>query len=430
MSFEMDFKGILNFFDFEKEKINFKPTIKKIHNLLHYKHKTEYTDFLGWVDLNLYNEQKEIQKIKELKKKNSYLDVLVVIGIGGSYLGAKAGIEFLKKPFIKNKPEIIFAGHQISGNYLSNLIEYLSDKEWAINVISKSGTTLEPAIAFRILKQKLEMKYVTKKEIKKRIFVTTDSKKGNLYQISLLEDYERFVIPDSIGGRYSVLTSVGLLPFVFANLDIDSLLKGAKAAYNDFNNNDVQKNLAYQYALARYCLYNKLNKKIELLVNYDDQLFFLSEWWKQLFAESEGKKEQGIFVGSLNYTSDLHSLGQFIQEGNKIMFETILNIKEIDKDCIIPNITNELDNLNFLSGKNLSLINQTIIKSVKQSHIEGHVPNIEIKIDKKNEYNLGYLFYFFQKSCAMSAFLFGVNPFNQPGVEVYKRKMFSLLKKL
>ncbi|MBP3059488.1 glucose-6-phosphate isomerase [Texas Phoenix palm phytoplasma] len=430
MSFKIDFKGILNFFDFEKEKIKLKPAINKIHNLLHCKKKSEYTNFLGWLNLPLYKDEQEIKKIKELKKKNSHLDVLVVIGIGGSYLGAKAGIEFLKKPFSKRKPEIIFAGYQLSGNYLSNLIEYLSDKEWAINVISKSGTTLEPAIAFRILKQKLEMKYVISEEVKKRIFITTDSKKGNLYQMSLLEGYDRFVIPESIGGRYSVLTSVGLLPFVFAGLNIDYLLKGAKAAYNDFCINDVQKNLAYQYAIARYCLYSKLNKKIELLVNYDDQLFFFSEWWKQLFAESEGKKEQGIFVGSLNYTSDLHSLGQFIQEGNKIMFETILNIKEIEKDCIIPNITNELDNLNFLSGKNFSLINQTIIKSVKQSHIEGFVPNIEIQIDKKNEYNLGYLFYFFQKSCAMSSFLFNVNPFDQPGVEVYKRKMFSFLNKL
>ncbi|CCP88319.1 glucose-6-phosphate isomerase [Candidatus Phytoplasma solani] len=427
MSLKLNLNGIQTFLNWEQEIPTYLPQIKAIHHKLHHDENIK-NQYLGWLDLPLNYDRQELERIKQLRKQNLDLDVLVVVGIGGSYLGAKAGIEFLQIPFAKNKPEIIFAGHQVSGNYLTNLLKYLENKNWAINVISKSGTTLEPALAFRILKEAIEKQY-GKENSKKRIFATTDKQKGNLFNLSKEEGYEMFVIPDSVGGRFSVLTSVGLLPFVFANLDVDAMFQGALQALKDTSSDNLIQNQAYQYALARYLMYTKMDKKVELLVTYEPNLVFFSEWWKQLFAESEGKDNKGLFVGSISNSTDLHSLGQFIQEGKKIIFETILNITSTKNDCFVPKISNDLDNLNYIAHKSYSEINQKILQATKQAHIEGEVPNLEIVIPKLDGFYFGYLAYFFQKACAMSGYLLGVNPFNQPGVEIYKKKMFALLKK-
>ncbi|CCP88754.1 Glucose-6-phosphate isomerase [Candidatus Phytoplasma solani] len=427
MSLKLNLNGIQTFLNWEQEIPTYLPQIKAIHHKLHHDENIK-NQYLGWLDLPLNYDRQELERIKQLRKQNLDLDVLVVVGIGGSYLGAKAGIEFLQIPFAKNKPEIIFAGHQVSGNYLINLLKYLENKNWAINVISKSGTTLEPALAFRILKEAIEKQY-GKENSKKRIFATTDKQKGNLFNLSKEEGYEMFVIPDSVGGRFSVLTSVGLLPFVFANLDVDAMFQGALQALKDTSSDNLIQNQAYQYALARYLMYTKMDKKVELLVTYEPNLVFFSEWWKQLFAESEGKDNKGLFVGSISNSTDLHSLGQFIQEGKKIIFETILNITSTKNDCFVPKISNDLDNLNYIAHKSYSEINQKILQATKQAHIEGEVPNLEIVIPKLDGFYFGYLAYFFQKACAMSGYLLGVNPFNQPGVEIYKKKMFALLKK-
>ncbi|MBP5835905.1 glucose-6-phosphate isomerase [Candidatus Phytoplasma meliae] len=427
MSLKLNFNGIENFLNWDEQKKTFISQIKTIHQKLHHD-QTIKNQFLGWLEWPLHYDRQELDKIKQLKQKHTNLDVLVVIGIGGSYLGAKAGIEFLQTPFQKTKPEIIFAGHQVSGNYLTNLLKYLKDKNWAINVISKSGTTLEPALAFRILKKEIEIKY-GKDNSKNFIFATTDKQKGTLFHLAKKEGYQMFVIPDSIGGRFSVFTSVGMLPFVFANLNVDAMLQGALKAFNDASSDDIDQNQAYQYALIRNLLHTKLNKKMELLVTYEPHLLAFSDWWKQLFAESEGKEDKGLFVGAINNSTDLHSLGQFIQEGSKILFETILNVETMKDDCIIPEISNELDNLNYIANKSYSEINQKILQATKQAHIEGDVPNLEIIIPTLDEFHFGYLVYFFKKACAMSGYLLGINPFNQPGVEIYKQKMFSLLKK-
>ncbi|MBT1576566.1 glucose-6-phosphate isomerase ['Elaeagnus angustifolia' witches'-broom phytoplasma] len=423
---KLNLEGIYNFLDWHNYAQTFAPQIKVIHQKLHQNQQLK-EKYLGWLELPLHFDFQELEKIKQLKNSHPNLDVLVVIGIGGSYLGAKAGIEFLQTPFKKTKPEILFTGHQVSGNYLANLLHYLKDKNWAINVISKSGITLEPALAFRILKKEIEEKY-GKQLAKNRIFVTTDSQKGVLLNLALKEGYQTFVIPDSVGGRFSVFTSVGILPFVFANLDVVSMMKGALQAYHDTFQEDLFQNQAYQYALARYLLHTQQNKKMELLVNYEPHFLSFSEWWKQLFAESEGKEEKGLFVGATNNSTDLHSLGQFIQEGTKMLFETVLNVTSIKDDCVVPHIPNELDNLNYVAGKTYSQINQKILQATKQAHIEGKVPNLEIVIPTLDAYHFGYLAYFFQKACAMSGLLLGINPFNQPGVEIYKQKMFALLK--
>lgn len=423
---KLNLEGIYNFLDWHNHAQTFAPQINAIHQKLHQDQQLK-EKYLGWLELPLHFDFQELEKMKQLKNSYLNLDVLVVIGIGGSYLGAKAGIDFLQTPFKKTKPEILFAGHQVSGNYLTNLIHFLKDKNWAINVISKSGTTLEPALAFRILQKEIKEKY-GKKLAKNRIFVTTDSQKGILLNLALKEGYRTFVIPDSVGGRFSVFTSVGILPFVFANLDVDLMMKGALQAYHDTFQEDLFQNQAYQYALARYLLHTQQNKKMELLVSYEPNLLSFSEWWKQLFAESEGKEEKGLFVGATNNSTDLHSLGQFIQEGTKMLFETVLNVSSIQDDCVVPYIPNELDNLNYVAGKTYSQINQKIIQATKQAHIEGKVPNLEIVIPTLDDYHFGYLAYFFQKVCAMSGLLLGINPFNQPGVEIYKQKMFALLK--
>ncbi|MEZ0180077.1 glucose-6-phosphate isomerase ['Camptotheca acuminata' phytoplasma] len=428
MSLTLNLEGIQNFINWEDEVQKIQPKVSQIHNELHQNIELQ-KKYLGWLKLPLdTNIQKDIERIKKIKNKNNDLDVLVVIGIGGSYLGAKAVIESLKKPFPKNKPEILFAGNQVSGNYLANLIRYLKNKTWAINVISKSGTTLEPALSFRVLEKEIENKYSLEKA-KDYIYVTTDSENGILLKIAKKKGYETFFIPDSIGGRFSVLTVVGILPFVFADLNVEEILKGSLQGYQDTLTNNIKENLAYQYAVARFLLHTKLNKKIELLVSYEPHLSFFAEWWKQLFAESEGKENKGLFVSAINNSTDLHSLGQFIQEGSKIMFETILNAHDNNDDYIIPKIENELDNLNYLAGQSFSDINQKIMKATKQAHIEGEIPNIEICIPQIDAYNLGYIIYFFEKACAVSGFLLDINPFDQPGVEIYKKKMLSLLNK-
>lgn len=383
-------------------------------------------DFLGWLDLPYNINMAELDRIYKLKEEHSKLDVLVVIGIGGSYLGSKAGLEFLNTPFKKNKPEIIFAGHHLSANYLKNLLKFLNKKNYAINVISKSGTTTEPAVAFRFLKNHLENKY-GKEEAKRRIFATTDKARGALYSLAVKEGYERFVIEDDIGGRYSVLSAVGLLPFVFAGLKVDKLLEGAKAAYDDAQNPSLKKNQAYLYAATRFSLY-KEGKLVEYLVNYEPRLTFFAEWWKQLFGESEGKDGKGLLVNSASFTTDLHSLGQQIQDGERVIFETVIEVKKTDK-LLIPEDEANLDNLNYIAGMEVSYVNKQALLGTLMAHVEGNVPNILITIDKLDEYHFGYLVYFFEIACAMSAYLLEVNPFNQPGVEAYKKNMFELLGK-
>ncbi|MDR2822096.1 MAG: glucose-6-phosphate isomerase [Acholeplasmatales bacterium] len=386
------------------------------------------SEFLGWLDLPKYykdsSEFNEIIKAGDQIKKDS--QVLVVIGIGGSYLGAKAGYEMFKNPFKTNGVEVIFAGHQLSSKYLNNLTEYLMTKDFSINVISKSGTTTEPAISFRILKNLLEEKY--KDKAYQRIYATTDEKKGALHNLSIENKYKTFVVPDNIGGRFSVLTAVGLLPLYVGGININDVLDGALEALNDFSTDDVYKNPAYYYAVIRYLLY-KSGKKVEILANYEPEMAYFSEWWKQLFGESEGKDLQGLFVSSVNFTTDLHSMGQYIQEGERILFETVIKVKDHSSDLLIPKVENDIDELNYLAGKKLSYINNTALEATLIAHEDGQVPNIKINLDEISHKSFGYLVYFFELSCAMSAYLLNVNPFNQPGVEAYKKKMFNLLGK-
>ena len=401
--------------------------VKTIHHMIHEK-TGKGNDYLGWLDLPKNYDKEEYKRIvlaaKKIRKQSQ---VLVVIGIGGSYLGAKAGLEFLNVPFKKNKLEVVFAGHQMSGSYLAELISYLRNKKFSINVISKSGTTTEPAIAFRVLKNLLEEK-VGKEEAKERIFATTDRKRGALYTVAKENGYETFVIPDDVGGRYSVLTAVGLLPLEASGIKTKEILKGAKDAYQQFKKTSLEENEAYLYAATRYLLY-KSGKKIEMLVGYEPNLLYLNEWWKQLFGESEGKDHLGLFVASAGFSTDLHSLGQYIQEGERNLFETVIKVSESTKDVIIPKEVNDLDELNYISGKPLSYVNEQALKGTMMAHKDGGVPNMLLTIPTMDAYTFGYLVYFFEKACAMSAYLIDVNPFNQPGVEAYKKNMFALLGK-
>ncbi|MGL6101243.1 MAG: glucose-6-phosphate isomerase, partial [Fusobacteriaceae bacterium] len=391
-------------------------------------------DFLGWVNLPTDYDKAEFERIKiaaEKIKNNS--EILLVVGIGGSYLGSRAAIEFLSHTFYnniskekRNAPEIYFVGQNISGTYLKHLLELLEGKDYSINVISKSGTTTEPALAFRVLKREIEKKY-GKEEAKNRIYATTDAKRGALKKLADEEGYETFVISDDVGGRFSVLTPVGLLPIAVSGADIDSLMRGAKDASEDFMV-DFENNDCYKYVAARNILHRK-GKDIELLVNYEPRLHFVAEWWKQLFGESEGKDGKGIYPSSVDFTTDLHSMGQFIQEGKRIMFETVINIENPDLDIIIESEKDDLDGLNYLTGKGFDFVNKKACDGTTLAHIDGGVPNLEITISKADEYNLGYLFYFFEKACGVSGYLMGINPFNQPGVEAYKKNMFALLGK-
>ena len=401
--------------------------VNEIHEMIH--NKTGLgNDFLGWLDLPSNYDKDELKRvILAADKIKNDSDVLVVIGIGGSYLGAKAGLEFLKVPFKEKQLEIVFAGHQMSGSYLNHLVAYLKDKRFSINVISKSGTTTEPAIAFRVLKNLLE-EQVGLVEAKSRIYATTDKQRGALYSLSKANGYEMFVIPDDIGGRFSVLTPVGLLPLAADGLDVKKMLEGAKDAQLRFSNPDLTKNEAYLYAATRYLLY-KQGYKIEMLVGYEPNLLYLNEWWKQLYGESEGKDNKGLFVASAGFSTDLHSLGQYIQEGERHLFETVIQVEKTDVDTVIPKTDDDLDELNYLAGKTLSYVNKQALKGTMMAHKDGLVPNMLLNIPSFDSYTFGYLVYFFEKACAMSAYLIEVNPFNQPGVEAYKKNMFALLGK-
>ena len=391
----------------------------------------EGSDFLGWLDLPENYDKEEFARIKaaaEKIKKNS--EVLVVIGIGGSYLGARAVIEFLKSPnynlLKKDTPDIFFVGNNLSADHINEIISIIGDRDFSVNVISKSGTTTEPAIAFRIFKALVEKKY-GKDGAKDRIYATTDKARGALKKLADAEGYESFVIADDIGGRFSVLTAVGLLPIAVSGIDIDALMQGAATARCDLAV-DSMENIAWQYAAARNALYRK-GKTIEVLACYEPAFRFMSEWWKQLYGESEGKDLKGIFPASVDFTADLHSMGQFIQDGSRIMFETIVNIEKTKTAFTVDADEANIDGLNFLAGNSLSYINNRAMSGTILAHVDGGVPNIVLTMDAISEENLGYLLYFFEISCGLSGYVLGVNPFNQPGVEAYKKNMFALLGK-
>ena len=405
------------------------PAVTAAHNTLAAKNGPG-NDFLGWVELPTDYDKEEFARIKAAAEKiKAKADVLVVIGIGGSYLGARAAIELLKSPFYNNlkkdTPDIYFVGNNISATYLNEVLSICEGRDICVNVISKSGTTTEPALAFRVFKKLLEDKY-GKDEAKERIFATTDKAKGTLKELSDEMGYETFVVPDDVGGRFSVLTAVGLLPIAVAGCDIDALMQGARNAQQKYANDDG--NDCYKYAAARNILYRK-GKKVEMLVSYDPAFTLMGEWYKQLFGESEGKDGKGIFPSAATFSTDLHSLGQFIQDGSDIMFETVVNIKTPKKDFFIEEDAENRDGLNFLSNQNMSVVNQKAFEGTILAHTEGGVPNLVIDVDKIDEENLGELIYFFEKACAISGYMLGVNPFNQPGVESYKKNMFALLGK-
>ena len=418
----------------EKNIMEYADTVKNKHDEMHEKASNK-KEFLGWLDLPTNYDVKEFEKIKKVAKKiQQDSDILLVIGIGGSYLGARAVIESLTNTFynLLNKeqrkmPQILYVGNNLSPNYINDLINLIGNRDLSINVISKSGTTTEPAIAFRIFRELLENKYGIK-EAAKRIYVTTDKKNGALKQIAKEEKYTTFVIPDNVGGRYSVLTAVGLLPIATAGIDIDKLMQGAKFAQDKYSDKNVKYNDCYKYAVVRNILY-KNEKNIELLVTYEPKLHYLIEWWKQLFGESEGKEGKGIFPTGAEFTTDLHSLGQYIQEGRRNLFETVINIKKSQTDITINQDEDNLDELNYLVGKGLDYVNKKAMEGTIEAHLDGGVPNIVLNIDELNEFAIGHLIYFFELACAMSGKILGINPFNQPGVEKYKTNMFKLLKK-
>ena len=418
----------------QRNILEYKEKVENIHKDLNRRAKLE-NDFVGWLHLPTNYDKKEFSRIKKAAKKiKKESDILVVIGIGGSYLGARAVIESLTSTFNnmltpkeRKYPQILFAGNNLSPNYINELIEYIGDKDFSVNVISKSGTTTEPAIAFRIFREILENKYGID-EARSRIYVTTDKKKGALKTLADNEGYEEFVIPDNVGGRFSVLTAVGLLPIATAGIDIDKLMEGAREAEERFNDADLKYNMCYQYAVARNILY-KLYKTTEILVNYEPKMHYFIEWWKQLYGESEGKDEKGIFPTGVDFTTDLHSMGQYIQEGRRILFETVIKIKEPNSDIKINSDDDNLDGLNYLAGKGLDYGNKKAMEGTIEAHVSGDVPNIVIEIDKLDEKSIGELIYFFEKACAISGNILGVNPFDQPGVEKYKKNMFKLLKK-
>ncbi|MGE5355953.1 MAG: glucose-6-phosphate isomerase [Deltaproteobacteria bacterium] len=383
-------------------------------------------DFLGWMNTPYSNEYIEIIKLSD--EFRSLYETIIVVGIGGSYLGSKAIISSLTGTFAKNKPEILFAGNNLCEEYHNDLLEYISDKNYGIIVISKSGTTTEPAIAFRLLKQKTEEKF-GKNEASRRIIAITDSSKGALRKTADNEGYRTFVIPDDVGGRFSVLTPVGLLPVALAGINVFEILKGAQEIDNHTTSAiPYERNIVLQYAALRNTLYRQ-GKKIEVLLSYNPKMFFLIEWWKQLFGESEGKEGKGIFPAGLINTTDLHSMGQYVQDGERILFETVLSFETSNKEIFIKSNDDNLDGLNYLDGKSVFEINKKAEEGTLMAHIEGNVPNIIISIPDKNEFYLGQLLFFFEKACAVSAYNLGVNPFDQPGVEAYKSNMFKLLGK-
>ena len=433
MKLNFSYQFAKNFFN-ENELKQIKPYVELANEVLTSKSGAG-NDFLGWVDLPETYDKDEFARIKKAAEKiKNDSEVLVVIGIGGSYLGAKAAIEFLSHSFYNNlpkdkrkTPEIYFAGTNMSGVYLQHLIEVVGDRDFSVNVISKSGTTTEPAIAFRVFKKILEEKY-GKEEAAKRIYATTDKEKGALKTLATAEGYETFVVPDNVGGRFSVLTAVGLLPIAAAGINIDDLMAGAKDAMNDFANKNMDENQALQYAAVRNILHRK-GKDLELMVNYEPRVHYLAEWWKQLFGESEGKEGKGLYPTSADFSADLHSLGQYIQQGQRLFFETVVSIGKPEVEFVIENDKENLDGLNFIAGKTLDYVNKKATDGVILAHVDGNVPNLGINIPEVTPYHLGYTFYFFEKACGVSGYLLGVNPFDQPGVEAYKKNMFALLGK-
>lgn len=431
ISFKYD--KALDFFN-KQEVDNLSAFVQTAHNALHEKTGAG-SDFLGWITLPEDYDKEEFSRIKASAEKiRQDSDVLLVVGIGGSYLGARAAIEMLTHSFqnilTKEKrqaPQVIFVGHHMSSTYMSELFDVLEDKDVSINIISKSGTTTEPAIAFRIFKKFLEEKYGVE-EARKRIYATTDKARGALKTVADEEGYESFVIPDDVGGRYSVLTAVGLLPIAVSGVNIDEMMQGAKAAMKDLAEPSLENNPAYQYAAIRNVLHDK-GKTTEILVNYEPHLQYFSEWWKQLFGESEGKDQKGIFPAAANFTTDLHSIGQYIQEGRRDIFQTILHVNESKKEIVLEAEDNNADGLNYLAGKTIHEINDKAYQGTILAHNDGDVPNLILELPKLDAYTFGYLVYFFEKACALSGYLLGVNPFDQPGVEAYKTNMFALLGK-
>ena len=413
------------------EVLKYNDDVIRIHNEFQ-KNKDDDKEFLGWLELPTNYDKEEFKRIKLAAKKiQKDSEILVVIGIGGSYLGARAVIEALTNSFYnfekRNTPRILYAGNNMSPRYILDLIELIGNKDFSINVISKSGTTTEPAIAFRIFREILENKYGIEKA-KERIYVTTDKEKGALKTLATEEGYETFVIPDNVGGRYSVLTAVGLLPIATAGINIDKLIMGAKIAQDKYSDSSIKYNECYQYAVYRNLLYLD-DKDIEILVDYEPKLHYFIEWWKQLYGESEGKDLKGIFPAGVDFTTDLHSMGQYIQEGRRNLFETVINIEKAEEDITIKADEDNLDGLNYLVDKNLDEINKKAMEGTIMAHTKGGVPNILINIEELTEETIGELIYFFELACAMSGKILGVNPFNQPGVEEYKKNMFTLLGK-
>lgn len=392
-------------------------------------------DFLGWIDLPVDYDKEEFARIKKAAKRiQSDSEVLLVIGIGGSYLGARAAIEFLRHNFynmvskeIRKTPEIYYVGNSISSTYLKHLIDVIGERDFSVNIISKSGTTTEPAIAFRIFKEMLEKRY-GKAEAGKRIYATTDKERGALKNLADEEGYDTFVVPDDVGGRFSVLTAVGLLPIAVSGADIDRLMEGAASGREIALNTPFEENDAMLYAAVRNILHRK-GKAVEILANYEPSLHYVSEWWKQLYGESEGKDQKGIFPASVDLTTDLHSMGQFIQDGSRVMYETVLNVENSAEEIILHEEPVDLDGLNYLAGKSVDFVNKSAMNGTILAHTDGNVPNLMVNIPKQDEYSLGQLFYFFEFACGVSGYILGVNPFNQPGVESYKKNMFALLGK-
>ena len=419
---------------FEKNIMKYAEQVKEIHKKLHEKAEDK-KEYCGWLELPTNYDKKEFDKIKKAAEKiQKDSDVLLVIGIGGSYLGARAVIESLTNTFYnmqskntRKMPQILYVGNNLSSTYVSDLIDYIADKDISINVISKSGTTTEPAIAFRIFREILENKY-SLKEARERIYVTTDKKIGALKELAKKEKYTTFVIPDNVGGRYSVLTAVGLLPIATAGINIDELMAGARFAQDRYSDENLKYNECYKYAVLRNMLYEK-EKNIELLITYEPKMHYFIEWWKQLFGESEGKEQKGIYPSGAEFTTDLHSLGQYIQEGRRNLFETVISIEKPERDITLKMEEDDLDNLNYLEGKTLSYVNKKAMEGTIQAHVDGDVPNIVVNIEKLDANNIGQLIYFFELACAISGEILGVNPFNQPGVEKYKTNMFKLLGK-
>lgn len=432
-SITLDYSKALQFIG-QHEIDNLAPAVKLAHEQLH-NGTGAGSDYLGWINLPFDYDKAEFARIQAAAKQiQSDSEALVVIGIGGSYLGARAAIEMLSHSFYntlskdqRKTPQIFFAGNNISSTYVTHLLQALEGKDWSINVISKSGTTTEPAIAFRIFREALERKY-GKEAAKKRIYATTDKARGALKTLANAEGYESFVIPDDVGGRYSVLTAVGLLPIAAAGIDIESIMKGAQEAATALNNPNLAENPAYQYAAIRNALYRK-GKTVEILVNYEPGLHFVSEWWKQLYGESEGKDYKGIYPASVDFSTDLHSMGQFIQEGNRIIFETVLQVGEVADQIEIQSDADNLDGLNFLTGKTLDFVNKKAFEGTILAHTDGNVPNLVVQLPDLTPHTFGQLVYFFEIACGVSGYLLGVNPFDQPGVEAYKVNMFALLGK-